>query len=197
MTTISVVVLNWNGKHFLRECFDSLRSQTFKDFETILVDNGSTDSSPDYVRQEFPEVRVIALNHNAGFAEGTNVGIRASTGEYVALLNNDTKAHPRWLESLKRTLDTHPEIGFCASKIVLYDRPDIIDSAGDLFFTCGVGENRGRWEADRGQFVQWQPVFGACTALWTCQSGTFADTRVTNWPQSYNGPASTLSTRGT
>lgn len=163
-TPLSVIVLNWNGKHFLRECFDSLRSQTFKDFDIILVDNGSTDSSVEYVRQEFPEVRVIALNHNAGFAGGNNVGIRASTGEYVALLNNDTKAHPRWLEALKTALDAHPDVGFCASKIVLYDQPGVIDSAGDLFYTCGVGEKRGRSETDRGQFAQLQPVFGACAA---------------------------------
>jgi GT2 family glycosyltransferase len=163
-TPLSVIVLNWNGKHFLRECFDSLRSQTFRDFQTILVDNGSTDSSLDYVRQEFPEVRVIALNHNAGFAGGNNVGIQASTGEYVALLNNDTKAHRQWLESLKTTLDAHPEVGFCASKILLYDQPDIIDSAGDLFYTCGVGEKRGRSQKDDERFAKSIPVFGACAA---------------------------------
>jgi GT2 family glycosyltransferase len=80
------------------------------------------------------------------------------------LLNNDTKAHPQWLEALKTTLDTYPEVGFCASKILLYDRRDIIDSAGDLFYTCGVGEKRGRSETDHGQFAQLQPVFGACAA---------------------------------
>jgi len=164
MARVSLIVLNWNGKPFLKECLDSLRTQTFRDFETILVDNGSTDSSLDYVRQEFPEVRVIALNHNAGFARGNNVGIRASTGEYVALLNNDTKAHPQWLESLKPTLDTHPEIGFCSSKIVLYDQPDTIDSAGDLFYSCGVGEKRGRSQKDDERFAKSMPVFGACAA---------------------------------
>jgi GT2 family glycosyltransferase len=162
--TISVIVVNWNGKHFLRECFDSLRSQTFTDFETILVDNGSTDGSPDYVRQEFPEVRVIALDHNAGFAAANNVGIRASTAKYVALLNNDTRALPRWLAALNATLDTRPEIGFCASKIVLYNRPDVIDSAGDLFYDCGVGEKRGRSQKDDERFAEQMPVFGACAA---------------------------------
>ena len=164
MALASVAVLNWNGKHFLRECFDSLSSQTFNDFETILIDNGSTDGSVEYVRQEFPEVRVIALNHNAGFAGGNNIGIQACTGQYIALLNNDTKAHPRWLEALTTTLDARPEAGFCASKILLYDQPGVIDSAGDLLYTCGVGEKRGRSETDRGQFAQLQPVFGACAA---------------------------------
>jgi len=164
MARVSVIVLNWNGKPFLKECLDSLRTQTFRDSETILVDNGSTDGSVQYARQEFPDVRIVGLDYNAGFAGGNNVGIRASTGEYVALLNNDTRAHPQWLESLKTTLDAHPDIGFCASKILLYDQPTIIDSAGDLFYTCGVGEKRGRSETDRGQFAQLQPVFGACAA---------------------------------
>lgn len=164
MSRASVVVLNWNGQRFLKECLASLREQTFTDFETILVDNGSTDGSLEYVRHEFPQVRVIALSHNDGFAGGNNVGIRASTGQYVALLNNDTKAHPRWLESLKMTLDAHPQIGFCASKILLYDQPDIIDSAGDLFYNCGVGEKRGRSQKDDERFAEPMPVFGACGA---------------------------------
>jgi GT2 family glycosyltransferase len=161
VSRVSVLVLNWNGERFLKECLGSLREQTSRDFEIILVDNGSTDSSLDYVRQEFPEVRVMALDYNAGFAGGNNVGIRASTGQYVALLNNDTKAHPQWLESLRATLDAHPEVGFCASKILLYDQPDIIDSAGDLFYTCGVGEKRGRSERDDDRFAEPALVFGA------------------------------------
>jgi GT2 family glycosyltransferase len=164
VSRVSAIVLNWNGKHFLRECLDSLRSQAFQDFETILVDNGSADGSVEYVRRQFPEVHVIALSYNAGFAGGNNVGVRASTGQYVALLNNDTKAHPQWLESLRRTLDAHAEVGFCASKILLYNQPDIIDSAGDLFYTCGVGEKRGRSERDDDRFAEPAPVFGACAA---------------------------------
>jgi GT2 family glycosyltransferase len=172
---ISVIVVNWNGKHFLRECFDSLRSQTFTDFETILVDNGSTDGSPDYVRQEFPEVQVIALDHNAGFAAANNVAIRASTARYVALLNNDTRALPRWLAALKAALDTRPEIGFCASKIVLYNQPDVLDSAGDLFYDCGVGEKRGRSQKDDERFAKPVPVFGACAAAALYRREMFKD----------------------
>jgi len=164
MARVSVIVLNWNGKPFLKECLDSLRTQTFRDFETILVDNGSTDGSVQYARQEFPDVRIVGLDYNAGFARGNNMGIQASSGQYIALLNNDARAHPRWLEALTTTLDARPEVGFCTSKILLYDQPGVIDSAGDLFYTCGVGEKRGRSETDRGQFAQLQPVFGACAA---------------------------------
>ncbi|MGB3905874.1 MAG: glycosyltransferase family 2 protein [Anaerolineae bacterium] len=164
MARVSVIVLNWNGKHFLQECLGSLRQQTFKEFDTILVDNGSTDGSVQYIERRFPEVKVIALPNNIGFASGNNVGIQASDTEYVALLNNDTKADPGWLEALTKALEEHPQVGFCASKILLHDPPDVIDSAGDLFYTCGVGEKRGRAEKDRGQFARQKPVFGACGA---------------------------------
>jgi GT2 family glycosyltransferase len=164
MTQVSVIVLNWNGIRFLGDCLASLREQTFTDFEIILVDNASTDGSVEYIRQGFPEVRIIALNENVGFARGNNIGIQASTAQYVALLNNDTEAHPRWLEALTTTLDTHADVGSCASKILLYDQRDVVDSAGDLFYTCGVGDKRGRAEKDRGQFARPEPVFGACGA---------------------------------
>jgi len=164
MARVSVIVLNWNGKHFLQECLGSLRQQTFKEFDTILVDNGSTDGSVQYIERRFPEVKVIALPKNTGFASGNNVGIQASDTEYVALLNNDTKADPGWLEALTKALEEHPQVGFCASKILLHDPPDVIDSAGDLFYTCGVGEKRGRAERDDEQFAELVPVFGACAA---------------------------------
>ena len=162
MGQVSVIVLNWNGKHFLKECLGSLGDQTFKGFETVLVDNGSTDGSVEYVKQYFPEVEVIALPDNVGFARGSNVGIQASKGEYVALLNNDTKTDPRWVEALKIALDTHPEVGFCASKMLFYNRPDIINAAGDVYYSCGVASQRGCFQPDGEDFSRAEYVFGAC-----------------------------------
>lgn len=162
MSQISVIVLNWNGKHFLRECLDSLRDQTFKEFETILVDNGSTDGSVEYVKECFPEVEVIALPANVGFAEGNNIGIRASKGEYVALLNNDTRADRNWLEALKTALDSHDDVGSCASKMLFYDRPDVINAVGDVYYSCGVASQRGCMQRDGEDFSRRQYVFGAC-----------------------------------
>ena len=164
VSQISVIVLNWNGKHLLEECLGSLRRQTFRDFQTILVDNGSTDGSVEYVERRFPEVEIIALPSNVGFARGTNVGIQASNGEYVALLNNDTKMDPEWLEALKIALDTHAEVGFCASKMFFHHRPDIINAAGDVFYSFGVADHRGRGQGDGELFRRPQYVFGACAA---------------------------------
>jgi len=96
---VSVIIVNWNGKNLLDECLDSLVAQTAKGIETILVDNGSQDGSADYVRERYPAVRLISLPENLGFAGGNNAGIRVARGEYIALLNNDTKTVRSRVES--------------------------------------------------------------------------------------------------
>ncbi len=159
---ISVVIPNWNGERFLRGCLQSLREQTFKAFEVILVDNASTDGSLALVEKEFPEVRVVKLARNLGLTGGANAGIKAAQGEVIALLNNDAEAHPNWLESLWDALQRHPEAGMAASKILLYDRRGIINSAGDFYRIDGVPGNRGVWEEDKGQYDREEYVFGAC-----------------------------------
>ncbi len=159
---ISVVIPNWNGERFLRGCLQSLREQTFKAFEVILVDNASTDGSLALVEREFPEVKVVKLDRNLGLTGGANAGIKAAQGEVIALLNNDAEAHPNWLESLWDALQRHPEAGMAASKILLYDRRGIINSAGDFYRIDGVPGNRGVWEEDKGQYDREEYVFGAC-----------------------------------
>src|SRR5262245_19341673 len=94
---VDVIVLNYNGRRFLRPCLTALRQQTYSDFQVTLVDNGSSDDSTALVRAEFPDVRVLALPQNVGFCGGNNRGIEATRGEYVALLNNDTEPVPGWL----------------------------------------------------------------------------------------------------
>src|SRR6478735_7048894 len=122
MPEIAVVVVNWNGAHLLRTCLGSLRHQTFSDFETILVDNGSTDDSLGLVAREFPEVRVVSLPDNLGFAGGNSAGIAAADAPIIATLNTDTEADPRWLAELHAALQAHPEAGSAASKLMLFDR---------------------------------------------------------------------------
>ena len=159
---VSVIVLNWNGKRFLDDCLTALRQQTLRDFEVIVVDSGSTDGSAEYVRQTFPESRVIALPENRGFCGGNNAGIRAAQGRYIALLNNDTRADPHWLAELVESLDARPQVGFCACKILLWDRPQTLDAAGDVFYPWGIAGKRGAGRPDGPVYALPAYVFGAC-----------------------------------
>jgi GT2 family glycosyltransferase len=159
---VTVVVPNWNGERFLSTCLGSLREQSLEDFETILVDNGSTDGSAAFVRRIFPGVRVLPLSENMGFSAAVNAGIRSSRAEYVALLNNDTETDPRWLEALVEAAEAYPEAGFFASKLVDFNDRHILDGAGDVLRRSGLPYRLGHGEPDRGQYDEAAFVFGAC-----------------------------------
>lgn len=161
---VSIIIPNWNGRHHLQACLSSLRYQTFTDFEVILVDNNSNDGSQEFVNDNFPEVRLIALDRNLGFTGGCNAGYEAANGEYIILLNNDTETEPGWLAALVDAFDRYPEAGILASKIMLFDRRDHFHSAGDYYEVDGIPGNRGVWQSDQGQFDQEQEVFSACGA---------------------------------
>jgi GT2 family glycosyltransferase len=169
------VIPNWNGQRFLDLCLTSLRNQSFQDFETMLVDNGSTDDSKGFTARNFPEVTVMPLKDNLGFSAAVNAGIRASGAEYVALLNNDTEADSRWLEALVRAADSHPETSLFASKLVdLHDRR-LLDGAGDALRRSGLPYRRGHRELDRRQFEREEFVFGACAAAALYRRSLFDD----------------------
>ncbi len=158
---VSVIVPNWNGVRFLRPCLTSLRQQSYEPREIIVADGASRDGSIELVRDEFPEVRLLALSENRGFAGNVNAGIEAARGEFIALLNNDAVAEPDWLSRLLAGFD-HPSIGSCASKMLLFEPPGALNSAGDFYGRDGLPGNRGVWQADQGQFDRSEEVFGAC-----------------------------------
>ncbi len=141
----------------------SLRAQTYGDFRVVVVDNGSTDGSADHLRAEYPEVEVLELSTNVGFAAAVNHGIEASAGvEHVAVVNNDLELVPRWLESMVAALRDHPDAGSATGKMLFHDRRDVIDGAGDFTSWYAVSAPRGRGELDRGQYDVPEPVFSAC-----------------------------------
>jgi GT2 family glycosyltransferase len=160
----SIIIPNWNGREHLPVCLASLRAQTCRDFEIIVVDNASGDGSREWLAREHPEARVIALERNRGFAPACNAGIRAAAGRFVVLLNNDTEARPDWLAELLAAFGRHPEAGLVASKILLFDRRDTLHSAGDLYYSDGTPANRGVWQADGPEFNREENVFSACGA---------------------------------
>ncbi len=149
---ISVVIPNYDGKEYLKGCLSTLTSQTYKNFETILVDDASKDDSVDYVKKTFPSVKIIANKETRGFAISVNAGVKNSSGEYIALLNNDTEVESDWLEEFVAFANAHPEMGSCQSKILLFKEKDLINSAGNKLHYLGLswcGEYR---EKDDGRF---------------------------------------------
>jgi len=159
---LSVVIPNWNGAHHLPTCLDALRRQTHPDCEIIVADNASTDGSLDLLARDYPEVRVVPLSENRGFTGACNAGMRIATGDYVALLNNDTEVDPGWAAAVLDAFNRHPEAGLVASKMLLFDRRDRFHTAGDLYRVDGRLINRGVWERDEGQYDREEYVFSAC-----------------------------------
>lgn len=165
MSRVAVVIPNWNGLRWLAPCLDALRRQTFRDFEVVVVDNGSTDGSLALLEGTYPEARVVALSGNLGFAAGVNAGIRASAGEFVVALNNDTEADPGWLAALVAEIDRQPpDVGFAASRLLDFHDRTTIDSVGDGLSLIGVGYKIGAGERDAGQYAAPFETLSACAA---------------------------------
>jgi hypothetical protein len=119
---ISVIILNYNTCELTVQAIESvLASETDYRYEVLVVDNASTDSSPDVIRSRFPQIRFIANEHNLGFAKGNNIGIREARGRYILLLNSDTVVERNTLETMVRFMDSRPEVGAAGCKVVLPD----------------------------------------------------------------------------
>lgn len=162
MSTVTVIIVNWNGRHWLERCLPALQAQTYADFQVIVVDNGSTDGSVSWLDENWPAVRVLPNDRNLGFAAANNAAISASRGEYVVTLNNDVLVEPGWLSELVAGA-ADPDIGMVASQIALWDRPDMLDSAGLEVDRAGIGWNRG-WGQAAATARTACDVFGACAA---------------------------------
>src|SRR3990167_1178346 len=158
-TLVSVIIPNWNGKQLLKKCLPSLQKQTFKDFEVIVVDNGSLDKSVDYVTKFLPEFKVIKLDKNYGFAKAVNSGIQNSKSKYLFLLNNDTAVEENGLSCLVAAANQHKDAGFIAARVRNFYRRDRIDSAGDIIDVAGHAYNLGMGEKDVPKFSKAGYVF--------------------------------------
>lgn len=159
MREVTVIIPNYNGKDYIKDCLDSIFSQTME-ADVIVVDNASDDGSLDIVKT-YENVKLIELEQNFGFCRAVNEGIRVTKTKYLILLNNDTKAEPTFVEELYKAIDAHPGTFSVAAKMIRMDRPELIDSAGDLYcalgwaFSLGKDKNRSRYENEA-------VVFSAC-----------------------------------
>ena len=171
---ISVVIVTWNGRQHLLACLSSVAAQLGVHAETIVVDNGSTDGTAEYVRAQFPWVRLVALGENRGFAGGNNAGVREARGRLVAFLNNDTAADAGWLRALAAGIDERNRFALVTSRIVYMHDPDTIDSAGDGVLRWGGAFKRHHGEPASTALVT-QEVFGVCGAACMTPKAVFEE----------------------
>ncbi len=157
---VSVIILNWNGRHLLERCLNAVLAQDYPDFHTIIVDNGSEDGSPRWIARHYPHLTLIRNPTNRGFAAANNQAIRATTSPYVVVLNNDTEVEPGWLSSLVSAAEAAPDVGMCASKILLDHPPHPIDSAGITVDWAGTAWNRDHGRPDTPGETDPVEVFG-------------------------------------
>ncbi len=136
---VSVVIPNYNGEKFLKDCLEALKRQTFEDMEVILVDNGSTDNSVGTAKELYPEIRVVELGDNTGFAYAVNRGIEAASGEYVLLLNNDTIVFPNFVKNQYKMIKGKPDVFSCSALMIQNGNRELVDDAGDELAALGWG----------------------------------------------------------
>lgn len=130
---VAIIIVNWNGKIFLEDCLNHVYKQTYHNFDVYFVDNGSKDDSVKFVRENFPQIKIIQLDKNTGFARGNNEGIREAFKDdeiaYIVCLNNDTIVENNWLEELVKTVESNENMGAVSSK-AYFDDGVTIQTAG-------------------------------------------------------------------
>ena len=137
----TIIIPNYNGLSFMEPCFESLKEQTVRDFKVLVVDNGSTDGSVEWLKEH--RVPSIFLKENTGFSGAVNTGIRAADTPYVLLLNNDTRVEPGFVAAMERAMDQSPKIFSVSSKMIQMYHPDLMDDAGDMYSILGWAYQRG------------------------------------------------------
>jgi len=170
---VAVVVINYNGKHYLRECFESLKNQTYSDYDAHVIDNGSVDGSVEYVKEHFPWVKIIAFKENLGFAKAYNEAIKAVDADLVALLNNDTRVDRKWLQELINAIQEDKLIAAVGSKILLYDSPQLLNHAGAKITPIGGGFDIGLYRRDEKEYNIKKQVGAVCGAAMLVKKDLF------------------------
>lgn len=162
-TLLTVTIANYNGRGLLEVALRSLAAQRFRDFGVLVVDDGSSDDSVDWLRNSWPEVELIA-QPNRGVTATLNACLTASATELVMLLNNDVELDPDCLGELVATLEEHPEAGSAGAKLIDFHNRERLDGAGDVLTWAGGGHRRGHGQRDLGQYDEPRAIFGACAA---------------------------------
>ncbi len=174
---ISIIVINWNGKKFLKECLQSLQAQTYQDVETLVIDNASTDGSQAWLQQEAAQTRLFLNDLNIGYCGGANQGIRLARGEYALILNPDVILDADFLRRLVACAEQHPEVGIFSGKLLRFNR-HTLDSTGQFLRKNFTPFERGSDEEDTGQYDRAEYVFSACGAVALYRRAMLEDIRL-------------------
>lgn len=168
---VSIVILNWNGQHYLEQFLPSVLASTYVNKEVVVIDNASSDGSVLFLQEHYPSVRVIQLSQNFGFAKGYNEGLKQVTTPYYVLLNSDVSVMPGWIEPVIALMESDHAIAACQPKLLQYHQPSLFDyagGAGGWLDYLGYPFARGRifdiCEEDEGQYDESAPVFWASGA---------------------------------
>lgn len=137
----TIIIPNYNGLSFMEPCFESLKEQTVRNFKVLVVDNGSTDGSVEWLKEH--RIPSIFLKENTGFSGAVNTGIRAADTPYVLLLNNDTRVEPGFVAAMERAMDQSPKIFSVSSRMIQMYHPELLDDAGDMYSILGWAYQRG------------------------------------------------------
>jgi GT2 family glycosyltransferase len=178
--TTAIVILNWNGRSFLEKFLPFVTATTCPGAEVIIADNASSDDSVAFVMERYPQLRVIEMDKNRGFAGGYNEALRQVNSDYYVLLNSDVEVTPGWLEPVISLMEKDPSIGACQPKIRMYADKGSFEyagAAGGWLDYLGYPFARGRifdvCEEDMGQYDQPEPIFWASGAALFIRSRLF------------------------
>ncbi|MBQ3104974.1 MAG: glycosyltransferase family 2 protein [Lachnospiraceae bacterium] len=158
----TIVIPNYNGMRFLEGCLGALSKDTSAPFDVILVDNGSTDGSPEWLRSKYPRYTLLSLPANEGFSKAVNEGIRAAKSEYVILLNNDTEVVWGFVKALEDALERHENAFSVSARMADLYHPRLFDGAGDLYCALGWAFALGKGRVVEECYRREAEIFAAC-----------------------------------
>jgi GT2 family glycosyltransferase len=163
--SVAVIIVNWNAGELLMRCLRALEAQTVRPKKIFVVDNASSDGSCDHIARDFPNVTLVQLDKNMGFAAGNNIAARKADGcDWIALLNPDAFAEPEWMEALVRAAERHPEYAFFGSRMLMADMSELLDGVGDVYHVSGLVWREGHGVQAAGAYLEEREIFSPCGA---------------------------------
>lgn len=179
---VAIVILNWNGQHYLEKFLPSVLATTYRNYEIIVSDNASTDGSVSLLQQKFPRVKLIRLDQNYGFAKGYNLTLEQVHADYFALINSDVEVQPGWLTPIINLLEEDRLNAACQPKLLSYNNRNVFEyagGAGGWLDSFGYPFARGRIfdvsEEDKGQYDKTERVFWVTGAAMVVRAEVFRE----------------------